>query len=159
MNLSVDRKTMNDSDQSYKKSVIPLFLEVRPSPSFQALALLLHGAALFAVTRTSLGLEWQALIAALVLFSAYQSFKLSNRSYRLQWRKDQRWEVRYPCGDKRTGKMLPGTYFNSWLVVLNLRTGSTRKDLILIPKDAISPDEFTRLRARMKIEAKNAISG
>ena len=159
MNLSVDQKTMSGTDQSYKKSVIPLFLEVRPSRSFLALALLLHGAALFAVTRIAIGYEWQLLLAALVLFSAYQSFKLGNRSYRLQWRKDKRWEVRYPCGDKRTGKMLAGTYFNPWLVVLNLRTGSTRKDVILIPRDAISGDEFTRLQARLKIEAKSAISG
>ena len=119
---------------------------------------MLHGAAIFAVTQTSLEIQWIALIIAAILVSAYYTHKLGMRSYRLQWREDRRWEVRFPCGDKRTGKMLPGTFFNPWFVILALRTGSTRKDIILIPRDAIAPDEFTRLRARLKIEAKAAIA-
>ncbi len=149
---------MNDSDQSYKKSVIPLFLEVRPSRVFQAFSLTLHGAAIYAVTQTRLELQWIALAAAVILASAYYAHKLGSRSYRLQWREDKRWEVRFPSGDKRTGKMLKGTFFNPWLVVLVLRTGNTRKDTIIIPKDSISADDFIRLRARLKVEAKVAIA-
>ncbi len=149
---------MNDSEQSYKKSVIPLFLEVRPSRIFQAVSLSLHGAAVFAITQTSVQIHWMALFIACILISAYFAHSLNARTYRLQWRKDRRWEVRYPCGDKRTGKMLRGTYFNPWIVILALRTGSTRKDVILILRDSISPDDFRRLRARLKIEAKVAIT-
>ena len=148
---------MNDSDQSYKKSVIPLFLEVRPSRIFQALSLTLHGAAIYSVTQTDLALQWVALAAAVILVSAYYAHSLGSRTYRLQWRQDKRWEIRFPSGDKRTGKMLRGTFFNPWLVVLALRTGNTRKDIIIIPKDSISADDFIRLRARLKVEAKSAI--
>lgn len=159
MNLCAEQATMNDSGQSYKKSVIPLFLEVRPSRSFQAFSLALHGAAVFAITQTSLAIPWQLLIIATILISAYSAHKLGSRTYRLQWRQDKRWEVRYPCGDKRTGKMLRGTFFNPWLVILALRTGNSRKDYILIPRDAIPRDDFTRLRVRLKIEAESAING
>lgn len=149
---------MNDSDQSYKKSVIPLFLEVRPSRIFQAFSLTLHGAAVYSITQTSLELQWVALATAVILVSAYYAHSLGSRSYRLQWRQDKRWEIRFPSGDKRTGKMLKGTFFNPWLVVLALRTGNTRKDIIIIPKDSISADDFIRLRTRLKIEAKAAIA-
>jgi hypothetical protein len=123
-----------------------------------SISLLLHGAAVFAVTQTSLQIQWIALASCVILFSAYFSHKLNTRSYRLQWREDRHWEIRYPCGDKRTGKMLRGTFFNPLLIILALRTGSTRKDYILIPRDSIPESDYTRLRARLKIEAKKAIT-
>lgn len=149
---------MSDSGQSYKKSVIPLYLEVRPSRVFLALSLALHGAAIFSITQADMNIAWQLLIIAMVLFSASQSHRLGSRHYRLQWRKDRRWEVRYPSGDKHTGKMLKGTFFNPWLVILALQTGRKRKEFILIPKDAITRGDFIRLRARLKVEANTAIT-
>ncbi len=149
---------MSDSQQSYKKSIIPLFLEVRPSRIFQAVSLMLHGAAIFAITQTALEIQWISLIIAGILISTWYSHKLGTRTYRLQWRADHRWEVRFSSGEKRTGKMLSGTTFNPLIVILALRTGQRRTDYILIPRDSIPPDDYVRLRARLRIEAEKAIT-
>ncbi len=149
---------MNDSAQSYKKSVIPLFLEVKPSRTFQGISLMLHGASIFAMTQTTLEPVWVILMIGCILISAYFSHILGNRTYRLQWRANRSWEVRFSSGEKRTGRMLAGTTFNPFVIILALRTGESRKDYIMIPRDSIPTEDYIQLQARLRVEADKAIA-
>ncbi len=150
---------MNDSTTLYTKSIIPLFLEVGPSRVFQAISLTLHGASIFAMTQTAFESQWITVAIIGILISAWFSHHLGNRTYRLQWRADCRWEIRFSSGEKRTGKMLAGTFFNSFVTILALQTGQSHIDRIMIPRDSIPTDDYIHLQARLRVEAEKAIAG
>ncbi|WP_303904424.1 protein YgfX [Thiohalomonas denitrificans] len=68
----------------------------------------------------------------------------------VEWNREGEWYW-HEAGHALPADLLGDTYLNSGLVILNFRTEGGRRSLVL-PRDALDPVTFRRLKVRLRIE-------
>lgn len=138
----------------------PLRLAVRPSWRLAGLLLALHGAALMLILPLPLPAWGKLLPGGAVLASALITLNVHALLYakravvRLTWEGDGLWRLRTAAGREYTARLLPGSYANAALVILNFALHDSRwrrRSVVLLP-DAVDATTLRQLRVRLRMK-------
>lgn len=77
--------------------------------------------------------------------------ELGGAGVRVEWNRQGEW-FWYEGSRRLAADLLGDTYINAGLVILNFRTRDGRRSLVL-PRDAVDPVTFRKLKVRLRIEA------
>jgi len=135
----------------------PLRLRPRPSRILATMLFLLHGGGLLVIQPLTLPVWIKLLLSGAVLGSLVQNF-IGHVSRRfpwsivgLVWENSGDWELTRRDGKKETACLLPSSFVQPSLIVLNFRIeGSWRRPSVVLFRDAEDADTLRRLRVRMR---------
>jgi hypothetical protein len=71
------------------------------------------------------------------------------------WHPDGRWHIEAADGKRIDVDLLPSTFIYSHLVVLHFKPEKGRRRFMILCRDSLSPPVFRRLRARLRVSARN----
>lgn len=78
---------------------------------------------------------------------------------RLIWTNNNRWILAYANGVVSDAELIPNSFVNPHLVILNFQTTNAqifmRRPSVVIAADSVDPNTFRRLRARLIVKTKN----
>ncbi|MGB1580922.1 MAG: protein YgfX, partial [Nevskiales bacterium] len=134
-------------------------IELKPRPS-RVLAMLLAGFHGLVVVVLLWAVPYKLAAAALILLTIlcwYRAHKLhighqGRRAVRrLQWQADGNWLLSNERGELRPAELLPSSYLQPRLVILNFRLQESRqrRNVILLP-DSLDFETLRRLRVRLR---------
>ena len=134
----------------------PLLLDLKPSGYVRIYLLCVHLLALVAVWLLPLDWYLQLLILVLLGFSYRYSRRQQAMRYQLLWR-EYGWLVR--SDDTEYGaQLLASSMVTAWLTVLSFRLETGQSLSLLILPDSLSPDQYRRLRVRLKVSGNKALA-
>ena len=138
------------------KSLVPLRITPRRSPWLAALLLFMHIGALIIIILLPLPAWAKALLGAMLVTSLW--FTLNTHVLRRSqtaivealWDGDGQWTIRTADGQEREGRLLPGGYVSTGLIILRfaLESNWRRCSLVLLP-DALDAATLRQLRVRL----------
>jgi hypothetical protein len=131
-----------------------LHVKLRPSRRLALALLFIHGGAL-ALLPTVAAPPWLTLVFA---FGVVASLVHALRKYALLrdkhavvhvvWEAEGHWTLLYADGTAHAAELLPGAYVHPQLVVLNFRTETGKRSVVLL-RDSVDAATLRRLRARL----------
>lgn len=131
-------------------------LATRPSRFFQSLVLLLHGLALLALLQAAgLPAPVRLLLAAVVAGMAAAQLRHERRQALRLREAGEEWWLERP-GRRGMARLVRARTWR-WLVVMELAgewQGRRWREPIVVWADAVAPDDFRRLRVRLRCGAK-----
>jgi hypothetical protein len=143
---------------SSKKSVPPLHIEPRVSVQLSVALLFIHGLALIAVFSLSEPVWVYFTLVSLVLMNFYMTFNthVLGRGKRailsMIWDENGDWVVTSNDGQPVQAKLLPGSFVHVYLMILSFRLENHQRRNVLILPDALHPNTYRKLLARMRID-------
>ncbi|MCB1735040.1 MAG: hypothetical protein H6981_09040 [Gammaproteobacteria bacterium] len=136
---------------------MPLRLHLGGSRTLAAIFLLTHLVALVMVWASGFPVAGQSCFSVLIVMSAgwmYRRHVLRRGPgavRALYWDSDGSWRL-FDAEDQAHPVQRHGEFLRTpWLVLLNFRTPSKMRFTALIPRDALPPDDFRRLRLRLRV--------
>lgn len=93
------------------------------------------------------------LASALVTLNVHALLYAKRAIARLAWEADGRWRLHTAAGREFTARLLPGSYANAALVILNfaLDDGRWRRRSVVLLPDAVDAATLRRLRVRLRM--------
>ena len=142
---------------SSSKFATPLRFELRPSWIAASILMVVHASAIASVFILPVSILVKLIIVVLVLLSLWRNLNqvlLKQRAAIRQfiWGADDDWTLIAGDGQKKIAKILPSSYVQPWMTVLNFDVGHRFRpySVVLLP-DAIDPEMFRRLRVRLTL--------
>ena len=142
---------------SSSKFAIPLRFELRPSLMAASVLVIVHVGAIGSVFILPVPVLLKLIIVVLVLASLWRTLNqvlLKQRAAIRQfvWGADADWTLIAGDGQAIAAKLLPSSYVQPWMTVLNFDVGQRFRSysVVLLP-DAIDPEMFRRLRVRLTL--------
>ncbi|EDZ67956.1 protein YgfX [Nitrosococcus oceani] len=143
---------------SSPKYAAPLYLKRYPSRTLVVYLVAVHGGVLALLPRLALSWELSILLSSAVIASFYLSLRgqallLSSKAVvQIFWDSDNVWYLRRRNGREYIGKLLPGCFVGSRLVVLNFVLGAWwQRTSVVLLSDNVDPESLRRLRVRLRI--------
>lgn len=133
-------------------------LRLEPNPSrylARALMLVYGSSAMFLVLFSGSLLVAVAVLCllCLALLAGYPARTRVRRVIRKAvWHADGTWHVEGADGARSFARLLPSTFFHSLLVVLHFRVEGGGRRYMVLCRDSLGPEQFRRLRARMRVD-------
>jgi toxin CptA len=140
---------------SSPKYASPLYLKPETSRIFVALFLTGHLGAMASVLL--LNFSWELKAALLIILAISLVVVLRGRGIgnvsSLTWKDGGEWALKLDNGTEYETQLLPSSYVNPWLVVLNFhKAENNRGRSVTLFRDALDPESFRRLRVRLGVE-------
>lgn len=114
---------------------------------------LLHSIAFAAVFLSTIALLYKIIIAGLVVISLlfYLKQEIKFSGLHIRYGSVFGWEIAYSENHFQSILILPSTVLTPYIVVLHFKQQNTKKQTILICRDALKKDEFRKLMVELKI--------
>ena len=143
---------------SSPKYASPLILKPKTSRFFIGLFTIAHlGAmAILLPLNFSLGIKISLLILVVVSMIIVLRGKGLANVDSMTWKESGEWVLGFHDGAQIETYMLPSSYVNTWLVVLNFsKTENHRARSVTLFRDALDQESFRRLRVRLSVDGPN----
>lgn len=113
----------------------------------------MHIVAVIAAILNTLVLSYKIIIIALVVLSLWRNImrEMAAKAFSIRFNTISGWEVAMLDDDFNAVEILPATVITPNLIVLNYKMLDKEKHIILIVKDALTDDEFRRLKVQLRI--------
>jgi len=143
-----------------KKQSPILLLRPRRSPVLAGAVLAMHGLGVLAMWSSAL--PWVAALGASLALVAggMLAWRGILPARELQWGAGEAWQLQWAEGrtlramlDAGASRSLP------WWVTLAFRLEDGRRLTLMLPRDSLPPDDFRRLRSRLRVEAGGMAKG
>ncbi len=142
---------------SLSKSATPLRVKLHPSRIAASMLTVVHTIAIVLVSILPVAVLLKLTIIVLVLVSLWRTLNqvlLKQRTavHQFVWGVDGDWTLIASDGQAKKAKLLPSSYVQSWMTVLNFDVGQRFRpySVVLLP-DVIDPEIFRRLRVRLTL--------
>lgn len=135
----------------------PLEVDVNTSPTLIWLVLLISVIASVCVILLPVEPVVKFLACVLIALTTYFAIIKNNQYRQLIWHEDNRWTIKLSETDLNA-RLISDSYVSPWLTVLCFKTDANKSISVLIFPDAINPEQFRRLRGRLKIESAKLFS-
>lgn len=143
---------------SSKKSDQTLILEPAGSRYLAILLLMLYGAAMMVTVHLSLP-PWAIVTLALFLvlnlhhtFSHHVLGRKPRSILQLTWDGDGNWQLMDGRGELHDARLLPHSYVNPLMVILNFRYENGTRQTMVMMQDSLSARLWNQLLVRLRLE-------
>ena len=138
----------------------PLRLELKPSSSLYWLLTAIHLGALALLPATSLPVWLVMSLSAFVVasyarqVSRFAWLRSSASVVSLYWPEGEQWRLGCRNGDETWALLLSDSFVKPWLTILLFRpdSGGRVQNVVILP-DMLDPENFRRLRVRLKLNS------
>ena len=135
----------------------PLIIDLVPSKIQRHLFIVLHVLVLLSIIILDWPL-WLRVVAIGIYFGIiFYGHKSQHHATRIVWQSENYWLVTINAKTIEAA-LLAGSLHTRGLLILRFRAASGQRYAILIWSDSAQPEDFRRLRVRLKLEAEKLLS-
>ena len=131
----------------------PLILDVIPSKSLRWYFVFVISLSFLSIWLLSIDGYFKAIFSTLVIGVYFQGYKQIDEQVQIVWNEDNEWLIKTKYAEN-SAVILRSSFIRPWLTILNFKLDNKKTYSVVLFKDSIHPDQFRKLRVRLKVENK-----